>query len=48
MRVVDAVNAELTEDVIIDLNAEVTEGRDDGEVARSFLRRVGLMTPLRD
>jgi len=48
MHVVDTVNAELTEDVIIDLNAEVTDGRDDGEVARGFLRRVGLMTPLRD
>ena len=33
LRVVDAVNRELTEDAMVDMNAEVTEGRDDGEVA---------------
>ncbi|WP_257029890.1 glycine betaine ABC transporter substrate-binding protein [Nocardioides cavernae] len=47
MRVIDAVNAELSVDAMVDLNAEVTDGRSEGEVARSFLRRVGLMTPLR-
>ena len=29
------------------MNAEVTDGRSETEVARAFLRRVGLMTPLR-
>ena len=47
LRVIDAVNAELSEDVMIDMNAEVTDGRSEAEVARSFLRRVDLMTPLR-
>lgn len=47
MRVIDAVNAELSVDAMVDMNAEVTDGRSEGEVARSFLRRVGLMTPLR-
>ena len=47
LRVIDAVNAELNEDAMVDMNAEVTEGRSEAEVARSFLRRVGLMTPLR-
>ena len=47
MDVIDTVNAELTEDAMIAMNAEVTEGRSEGDVARAFLRRVGLMTPLR-
>lgn len=47
LSVVDAVNAKLTTDVIVDLNAEVTEGREDSEVARDFLRSVDLSTPLR-
>lgn len=47
MDVIDTVNSELTEDAMIDLNAEVTDGRSESEVARSFLRGVGLMTPLR-
>ena len=47
MRVIDAVNSELSEDAMVDMNAEVTDGRSETEVARSFLRRVGLMTPLR-
>ena len=46
MTVVDAVNSELTEDAVVAMNAEVTEGRDDSAVARSFLRGVGLMEPL--
>jgi glycine betaine/choline ABC-type transport system substrate-binding protein len=47
LRVVDAVNSQLTEDAMVEMNAEVTEGSDDGEVARRFLRGVGLMQPLR-
>ena len=47
MDVIDTVNSELTEDAMIAMNAEVTEGRSEGDVARAFLRRVGLMTPLR-
>jgi osmoprotectant transport system substrate-binding protein len=46
MTVVDAVNSELTEDAMVAMNAEVTEGRDDETVAASFLRDVGLMEPL--
>lgn len=46
MSVVDAVNRELTEDAMAAMNAEVTEGRDEAEVAAGFLRTVGLMTPL--
>jgi glycine betaine/choline ABC-type transport system substrate-binding protein len=44
---VDAVNAKLTTTAIVDLNAEVTAGREDSEVARDFLRSVNLSTPLR-
>ncbi len=47
MNVIDTVNSELTEDAMVDMNAEVTDGRSETEVARAFLRRVGLMTPLR-
>ncbi|GAA5115453.1 ABC transporter substrate-binding protein [Alloalcanivorax gelatiniphagus] len=47
MDVIDTVNSELTEDAMVDMNAEVTEGRGEAEVARAFLREVGLMTPLR-
>ena len=46
MTVVDAVNSELTEDAMVAMNAQVTEGRDDSSVAVSFLRSVGLMQPL--
>ncbi len=46
MTVVDAVNSELTEDAVVAMNAEVTEGRDDEAVATAFLRSVGLMQPL--
>jgi osmoprotectant transport system substrate-binding protein len=46
MGVVDAVNSQLTEDAMVAMNAEVTEGRDDATVATSFLRSVGLMQPL--
>jgi osmoprotectant transport system substrate-binding protein len=47
LRVVNAVNARLTTDAIVKLNAEVTDGREDVEVAREFLRSVDLSTPLR-
>jgi glycine betaine/choline ABC-type transport system substrate-binding protein len=47
LRVVDAVNSELTEEAMVQMNAEVTEGGDDSEVAIRFLRSVGLMQPLR-
>jgi glycine betaine/choline ABC-type transport system substrate-binding protein len=46
LRVVDAVNRRLTTDVIVGLNGAVTDGEDDGEVARRFLRQVGLLEPL--
>jgi osmoprotectant transport system substrate-binding protein len=46
LRVVDAVNSELTEQAMVDLNADVTAGRDDAEVATGFLRSAGLMDPL--
>lgn len=48
LQVVAAVNDQLTEDVVIGLNAEVTDGRDEADVAREFVRRVGLDSPLRD
>ncbi|MET0901358.1 MAG: glycine betaine ABC transporter substrate-binding protein [Mycobacterium sp.] len=47
LSVVDAVNAKLTTSAIVDLNAGVTAGREDSEVARDFLRSVNLSTPLR-
>jgi osmoprotectant transport system substrate-binding protein len=43
LRVVDAVNSRLARDVIVEMNAAVTQGQDDGEVARRFLRDVGLL-----
>jgi osmoprotectant transport system substrate-binding protein len=46
LRVVDAVNSRLTRDVIVEMNAAVTQGQDDGEVARRFLRDAGLQRPL--
>jgi osmoprotectant transport system substrate-binding protein len=48
LRVVDTVNGLLTTDVIVGLNKQVNDGGDDGEVARSFLRREGLLEPLED
>ena len=47
LRVVDAVNSSLTEDDMVQMNAEVTEGGDDRAVATRFLRSVGMMEPLR-
>jgi osmoprotectant transport system substrate-binding protein len=46
LKVVNAVNRRLTEDVIVDMNAAVTAGQDDGEVARRFLRQAGLLEPI--
>lgn len=46
LAVVDRVNRELTEDAVVRLNAEVTDGRAEEDVARAFLDGVGLTTPL--
>jgi osmoprotectant transport system substrate-binding protein len=46
LQVVNAVNRRLTQDVIVGMNAAVTNGQDDGEVARRFLREAGLLRPL--
>lgn len=45
LEVVDTVNGRLTQDVIVEMNAAVTDGQDDGEVARRFLRQAGLLEP---
>ena len=47
LRVVDTVNAELSESAMVRMNAEVTEGRDEALVAKEFLRSVGLDEPIR-
>lgn len=47
MRVVDRVNAELDEEDVVRMNAAVTEGRSEEEVARDFLRSVDLDRPIR-
>ena len=47
MNVVDTVNSQLSEDAMVQMNAEVTNGRSDELVAREFLRSVGLDEPLR-
>lgn len=47
LAVVDAVNARLTQDAIVELNAAVTDGRTDVDVARQFLRDSGLLEPIR-
>jgi osmoprotectant transport system substrate-binding protein len=46
MKVVDTVNARLTEDVMVGLNTEVTQGQSEVEVAGRFLEREGLTKPL--
>lgn len=46
LTVIDRVNAELTEEAVVGLNAEVTDGRTEESVARDFLRRVDLDRPL--
>ncbi len=48
LEVVDAVNRELTEEAMVQMNAEVTDGRSDEAVAREFLRSVDLDQPLRN
>ena len=48
LRVVDTVNSRLTTDAIVGLNKQVNDGADDGEVARGFLRREGLLEPLEE
>lgn len=47
MDVIDTVNAQLVEEAVVGMNAQVTDGRDDETVAREFLRSVGLDEPLR-
>ncbi len=42
LEVVDGVNAVLTEDAMIQLNTDVTDGQDEVVVARRFLESVGL------
>ena len=47
LAVVDAVNRSLTQEVIVGLNAAVTEGQSDVDVARRYLRDAGLLEPIR-
>jgi osmoprotectant transport system substrate-binding protein len=47
LAVVDAVNRSLTQDSIVALNAAVTGGQSDVEVARRYLRDAGLLQPYR-
>jgi glycine betaine/choline ABC-type transport system substrate-binding protein len=47
LEVVDSVNRLLTQDVMVDLNAAVTEGQDEVDVAERFLRDNGLLQPIR-
>ena len=47
LAVVDAVNRTLTQEAIVGLNAAVTDGQPDVEVARSYLREAGLLEPYR-
>jgi osmoprotectant transport system substrate-binding protein len=42
LQVVDAVNAVLTEDAMVELNSQVTDGQDEVTVARRFLQGAGL------
>jgi len=46
LTVVDTVNQTLDEQAMIDLNAQVTAGRSEEQVATAYLRDVDLMTPL--
>jgi glycine betaine/choline ABC-type transport system substrate-binding protein len=47
LAVVSAVNRRLTQSDMVDMNAEVTGGESDEEVARRFLRDIGLAEPMR-
>lgn len=42
LAVVDAVNAELTEDAMVEMNTAVTDGQDEIAVAKRFLEGAGL------
>ncbi len=46
LEVVNSVNAQLTQDVMVDLNAAVTEGQEEEDVAERFLEDAGLLEPL--
>ncbi len=46
LHVVNTVNAALTENAMVDMNAQVTQGRNDSDVARAFLRSAGLLDRL--
>jgi glycine betaine/choline ABC-type transport system substrate-binding protein len=46
LRVVDSVNRLLTQDVMVDLNAAVTDGQDEAVVAEQFLADSGLDEPI--
>jgi glycine betaine/choline ABC-type transport system substrate-binding protein len=45
--VVSVVNRRLTQNDLVDMNAEVTGGKSDEEVARRFLSDTGLADPIR-
>jgi glycine betaine/choline ABC-type transport system substrate-binding protein len=47
LAVVSAVNSRLTQSDMVDLNAQVTGGESDEDVARRFLRGEGLLEPMR-
>jgi osmoprotectant transport system substrate-binding protein len=47
LAVVDAVNSRLTQQVMVGLNADVTDGASDADVAQRFLRDAGLLAPIR-
>jgi glycine betaine/choline ABC-type transport system substrate-binding protein len=46
LEVVDTVNGLLTQDQMVSLNAAVTSGQDEEDVANAFLRQAGLLTPI--
>jgi glycine betaine/choline ABC-type transport system substrate-binding protein len=47
LAVVSTVNGRLTQSDMVDLNAQVTGGEPDEDVARGFLRDEGLLQPMR-
>lgn len=46
LQVVNEVNGRLTQDVIVEMNSAVTNGQEDVDVARRFLREAGLLEPI--
>jgi len=44
--VVSAVNRQLDQSDMVDMNAEVTSGSNEEDVARRFLREAGMMEPM--